>query len=242
MSYTQTPCARSKLLSMESSEYNALTPVPGVSPRCCNFINRRNRKPVLAIVVLLLVGGIACSTMLFLDHAGFWDDASPLDTAWFRQSLTNTTSPRGLFPRGLGAANPVIYSVAPAPNASEPYLYRSQFDATWTYLSPRSNFTTLLTQCRLIFNLATAWNATRNASYYVAMRSGVESLQLRFNDTEHGGFWNSINDSDNGSRIDTTIDTTKNAEAHSAVLYALSEPSINFLHAPLRSCDVVMMS
>lgn len=200
---------------ISSSAYTSILPP---AQGCCHFV-KGNRKPLLFLSILIFLGAGGLITVLYLDHSGFWTNPITIDTVWFRQTLLNTssaTTPNGLYASWLRAANPLIRTRLP--NVSDSYLYRSQYGRLWNLESAENNLSTVLTQCRLITVFASAWNVTRNISYFVAMENGIHVLLTRFNDSEHGGFLYSINESANSE----SKEWVKNAESHSAVLMALS--------------------
>ena len=96
-SFTTQKTEKSKLLSIDTeSEYTETTLIPP-SFGCCHFV-KDNKKPMIFILTIILLGAAATITILVLDHQGFWDKPEPINQEWFEQTLTNITIPRGLFP------------------------------------------------------------------------------------------------------------------------------------------------
>ena len=216
---------KSNLLSIDTteSEYTETLIPPSIG--CCNFV-KDNKKPFIFILTLILLGAAATITILVLDHQGFWDKPEPVDQLWFKQTLTNTTNPRGLFPLWLRNANPIIYdnkNNTYHDNTSSLYLYKTQYGQLWnTDNNIGYNYSTLTTQCRLIYNFANAYKITNNISYKYAMKQGINVLLKRFKDTENGGFYYSINESYINKSEEIIIDSTKDSIGHAAVIHAIS--------------------
>jgi mannose/cellobiose epimerase-like protein (N-acyl-D-glucosamine 2-epimerase family) len=121
---------------------------------------------------------------------------SRIDSAWFRKTLIGETAH--------------WRDAASTPSG----FFQPSLDRQWRPVGEQMG--TLVSQCRLLFVMATGYEVTREVSYLEAVRKGADFLLAHFRDPQYGGWFWSV------SPEGKALDTSKDSYGHAFVIFGLS--------------------
>jgi mannose/cellobiose epimerase-like protein (N-acyl-D-glucosamine 2-epimerase family) len=121
---------------------------------------------------------------------------SHIDREWFRKTLIGETAH--------------WRDAASTPSG----FFQPSLDRQWRPVGEQMG--TLVSQCRLLFVMATGYEVTREVSYLEAVRKGADFLLAHFRDPQYGGWFWSV------SPEGKALDTSKDSYGHAFVIFGLS--------------------
>lgn len=122
--------------------------------------------------------------------------APHIEREWFRQALLGETAH--------------WREAASTPSG----FFRPMLDRQWRPVGEQTG--TLVSQCRLLFVMATGYEVTREGSYLEAVRKGADFLLAHFRDAQYGGWFWSV------SPQGQALDSSKDSYGHAFVIFGLS--------------------